>query len=53
LLVKLLESWDMAVAVSRASLQRKIPALLRSLVPVAGTESGGGEALSRATLGPQ
>jgi hypothetical protein len=50
---KLLESWDRAVAMSRASLERRMPAILRDLA----TNSGGGEAvtagLSRAGLGPQ
>jgi hypothetical protein len=49
----MLESWDRAVAMSRASLERRMPALLRDLA----TNSGGGEAvtagLSRAGLGPQ
>ena len=53
MLVKWLEAWDRAVAVSRATLRRKIPPLLRSLVAAAGTDPGGGEPLSRATLEPE
>jgi len=53
LVEELLESWDRAVAMSRASLERRMPAILRDLA----TNSGNGEAvtggLSRAGLGPQ
>jgi hypothetical protein len=50
LLVKMLESWDQAVAVSRASLERRIPTILRDLAPFSGrTEAVTGE-LSRASL---
>jgi hypothetical protein len=49
----MLESWDRAVAMSRASLERRMLAILRDLA----TNSGSGEAvtagLSRAGLGPQ
>jgi hypothetical protein len=48
-----LESWDRAMAMSRASLERRMPAILRDLA----TNSGSGEAvtvkLSRASLGSQ
>jgi len=47
----LLASWDNAVALSRASLQRKIAVILRQLPSSAGTKSGSGDALSRAGLG--
>jgi hypothetical protein len=50
-LEKLLESWDTAMALSRATLSRKLPAVLRGLVPAAGTAEAGAGALSRATLG--
>jgi len=50
-LEKLLESWDTAVALSRATLTRKLPAVLRGLVPAAGTAETGTGVLSRATLG--
>jgi hypothetical protein len=49
-LEKLLESWDTAMALSRATLTRKLPAVLRGLVPAAGTAEAGAGALSRATL---
>lgn len=50
LLEKLLESWDRAAALSRATLTRKLPAVLRGLVPVAGTQRAGEGAPSRASL---
>ena len=49
-LEKLLESWDTAMALSRATLTRKLPAVLRGLVPAAGTGDAGAGAVSRATL---
>ncbi|HEX7509469.1 MAG TPA: hypothetical protein VF550_22040 [Polyangia bacterium] len=53
LVEEMLESWDRAVAMSRASLERRMPAILRDLA----TNSGSGEAmtagLSRASFGPQ
>jgi hypothetical protein len=52
LLEKVLESWDRAVAMSRASLERRMLAILRDLA----TNSGSGEAVTagllRAGLGP-
>lgn len=50
LLEKLLESWDKAAALSRATLTRKLPAVLQGLVPVAGTQRAGEGAPSRASL---
>lgn len=50
LLEKLLESWDRAAALSRTTLTRKLPAVLRGLVPAAGTGEAGAGAPSRATL---
>jgi hypothetical protein len=52
LMAKLLESWDTAAALSRATLERKIPSILRELVPVAGTSEALSSPLSRATLVP-
>jgi hypothetical protein len=50
LLVKMLETWDQAVAVSRASLERRIPTILRDLASFSGqTEAVSGK-LSRASL---
>ena len=49
----MLESWDRAMAMSRASLERRMPAILRDLA----SNSGNGEVvtagLSRASLGSQ
>jgi hypothetical protein len=50
-LEKLLESWDTAMALSRATLTRKLPAVLRGLVAATGTAEAGAGGLSRATLG--
>jgi hypothetical protein len=47
----LLESWDQAVALSRASLERRIPAILRELVDFSGATEAAGDRLSRAGLG--
>ena len=52
LAAKLLESWDRAAALSRASLQRRIPTILRGLVPADGTGAAPSGAASRATLAP-
>ena len=49
---KMLESWDEAVAVSRASLQRRFAVILRQSVVSAETARRTDEARSRATLGP-
>ena len=51
LMVKVLESWDMAQAVSRATLRREIAAILRGRDFDSGTEEAAVTALSRATLG--
>lgn len=48
----MLESWDEAVAVSRASLQRRFAVILRQSVVSAETARRTDEARSRATLGP-
>ncbi len=52
LAAKLLESWDIAAALSRASLRRRIATILRGSVPVSGTSGVSASTLSRATLGP-
>src|SRR5215204_3795760 len=52
LAAKVLESWDRAAALSRASLRRKIPTILRGLVPNFETEPAPASTPSRATLEP-
>lgn len=52
LAAKLLESWDRAVALSRASLERRMPAILRELAAVSGTSGAVTAAMSRASLAP-
>jgi hypothetical protein len=52
LLEKMLESWDGAVAMSRARLQRHFGMILRCSVVLAETENARGAAQSRAGLGP-
>jgi hypothetical protein len=49
---KVLESWDEAAALSRATLARRIAGILRRSGPIEGTEEAAIEALSRTTLGP-
>lgn len=49
---KMLESWDRAVAMSRASLVRGMPAILRDLAAFSGTARAVTAGLSRASLGP-
>jgi hypothetical protein len=51
-LEKLLDSWDSAVAMSRATLKRKISMILRELVSNPETPMTEERALSRASLGP-
>lgn len=53
LLVKVLESVDKAAALSRASLRRRIPVILRGLTLSPRTEGASGAAPSRAKLGAQ
>ena len=48
---KLLETWDRAQAVSRATLRREIRAILRGKVFIPGTEEAAVTAASRATFG--
>jgi hypothetical protein len=48
---KVLESWDRAVAMSRASLKRKMAAISRSLNTISGQDRGVTEAMSRTSLG--
>jgi hypothetical protein len=50
LLVKMLESWDQAVAVSRASLGRRIPTILRGSALFSGQAEAVTGELSRASL---
>lgn len=52
LAAKVLESWDRAAAMSRATLRRKIPKILRGLVPDFETTAAPARPLSRATLEP-
>ena len=49
---KMLESWDSAVALSRASLQRRLRAISRSSLASAETAQHARGTMSRATLGP-
>jgi hypothetical protein len=49
---KLLDSWDTAVALSRASLQRRIVAILRTLESCAGTKRAEAAPMSRVGLEP-
>jgi hypothetical protein len=49
---KVLEYWDRAFAMSRASLERKMPAILRDLTVFSGQEKAVTSELSRAGLGP-
>ena len=53
LVAKMLESWDRAVAMSRASLERRIPIILRDLASLSGTSEAVTAGLSRASLDPQ
>jgi hypothetical protein len=48
---KVLESWDRAVAMSRASLERRMPAILRDFPTFSGTSEAVTAALSRTGLG--
>lgn len=50
LMAKLLESWDRAAAVSRATLVRSLPVVLQGLVPGAETGKANAGARSRAGL---
>jgi hypothetical protein len=50
---KMLESWDRAVAMSRASLERRIPIILRDLASFSGTSEAVTAGLSRASLDPE
>jgi len=50
---KVLESWDRAVTLSRASLERRMPAILREFGVFSGQARAVTSALSRAGLGPQ
>jgi hypothetical protein len=52
LMEKVLESWDGAVAMSRASLQRRFGMILRRSMVKSGTEIPPTTVLSRAGLGP-
>lgn len=52
-MVKVLESWDRAVAMSRASLERRMPTILRDLVAFSGTTETVTAELSRAGLGTE
>ena len=47
---KVLDSWDTAVSASRASLERRLPGIVRAIVGLDGTAQRPEEALSRATL---
>jgi hypothetical protein len=49
---KVLEFWDRAFAMSRASLERRMPAILRDLTAFSGQEKAVTSELSRAGLGP-
>ena len=51
LMVKVLESWDRAQALSRATLRREITTILRGKGPISGTEAAAVTPLSRATFG--
>ena len=51
-LAELLESFDEATALSRATLVRKMPRIIRELLPAAVLSGTVTAALSRATLGP-
>ena len=53
LVEKMLESWDRAVAMSRASLERRMPMILRDLASFSGTSEAVTAGLSRASLDPQ
>ena len=50
---KLLDSWDTAAAASRASLERRLPGIVRALLRPDGTAQATDAALSRATLPSQ
>jgi hypothetical protein len=50
---RLLESWDLAMALSRASLQREMAAILRVWMPPAGRSEAVTAGVSRASLGSQ
>jgi hypothetical protein len=52
LAAKVLESWDRAAALSRATLRRKIPKILRGLALDPETKQAQAGTLSRATLEP-
>ena len=49
----MLESWDRAVAMSRASLERRMPMILRDLAAFSGTSETVTAGVSRASLEPQ
>jgi hypothetical protein len=49
---KVLESWDRAVAMSRASLKRRVEAMARGLATISGQGRGVTGGMSRASLGP-
>jgi hypothetical protein len=49
---KVLDSWDSVVAMSRASLQRRLAAIARSSIAPAETAPAAAAAMSRATFGP-
>jgi hypothetical protein len=49
---EMLELWDRAVAMSRASLKRRMEAITRGLDAICGRGSGVTDGLSRASLGP-
>lgn len=48
---KVLDSWDRATAASRASLERRLPGIVRAILRSDGTAQAPVEALSRASLG--
>lgn len=49
---KVLDSWDSVVAMSRASLQRRLAAIARSSIAPAETARAAAAVMSRATFGP-
>lgn len=48
---KVLDSWDKATAASRASLERRLPGIVRAILRADGTAQASDPAMSRATLG--
>jgi hypothetical protein len=50
---ELIDSWDKAAALSRASLQRRLPAIVRAILRSDGTAEAVDSSLSRATLRSQ